>query len=557
MIAAAAARLALAALLLAGCAARGVEPAPVGARPPVRLTVLAINDFHGALLPRTAGNRPLGGAAWLAGHLKRRAAEARAAGAHAVLVHAGDMVGASPLESALLKDEPTVEALGAMGIGFGAAGNHEFDEGLEELLRLQHGGCHPDTEPVSGCFKGARFQWLAANVVREGSGEPVLPPYAVIEAGGVRVAFLGVVLRGTPEIVAARGVVGLRFLDEADTVNRYAADLAGQGVHAVVVLLHQGGFGSPEGGASITGPVVEVVARLGPEVDAVMTGHTHQGYVGRITRAGSEQPVVVAQAYADGTAFAEFDLLLDPRTGDVAAADVRLVRTLHAANPADPLTVVGPDPAVAAIVARAEAAVAPLARRVVATAAEPITRATTPAGESALGTLVADAHRAATGADVAFTNPGGLRADLPAGPVTFGHLFAAQPFGNRLVTLTLTGDEIRRLLEAQWQTGPDGRPFARILPVSGLGYAFDPRAASGQRVRDLRLAGGRAVMPGGRYTVAVNSFLADGGDGFGLLREGRDRRGGPQDLDALVAYLERLPQPVSVRPEGRIRRLTP
>ncbi len=552
-----AAALAAAGLLLAGCAARETGRAPGASPPAVRLTILAINDLHGALLPRTSGGRPAGGAAYLASHLKRRAAVARAGGAQAVLVHAGDMVGGSPLESALRQDEPTVEALDAMGIGFGAAGNHEFDEGLDELLRLQRGGCHPATEKVSGCFKGARFQWLAANVVREGQDEPVLPPYAVIEVGGVRVAFIGVVLRGTPEIVTARGVAGLRFLDEAETVNRYAAELARQGTHAIVVLLHQGGYGSPEGKAPITGPVVEVVRRFGPEVDAVMSGHTHQGYVGRIERRAGGAPLVVAQAYANGAAFAEFDLLLDARTGDVAATDARLVRTLHQSDPNDPLTSVPADPAVAAIVARAEAAVAPLARRVVGTAAAAVTRTTTPAGESALGTLVADAHRAATGADIAFTNPGGLRDGLPAGPVTYARLFAAQPFGNSLVTLTLTGAEVRRLLESQWQTGPDGAPIVRILPVSGLTYAWDAGRAAGDRVSDLRLAGGRPIEPQGRYTVTVNSFLAGGGDGFGLLGERREGRGGPRDLDALVAYVERLPQPFTVRPEGRIRRATP
>ena len=385
----------------------------------------------------------------------------------------------------------------------------------------------------------------------------MLPPYAVIEAGGVRVGFIGVVLRGAAEIVAQDRVQGLRFLDEAETVNRYAAELAAQGIHAVVVLLHQGGFGSPDGGTPLTGPVVEVVSRFGPEVDAVMSGHTHQGYVGRVTRRAGGAPLVVAQAYEHGTAFAEIDLLLDARTGDVAAVDARLTRTFHQADPADPLTRVEPDARVAEIVARAEAAAASRAARVVGSAAAPVTRAPTPAGESALGALVADAHRAATGADVAFTNPGGLREDLPAGPITYGRLFAAQPFDDRLVTVTLSGDEIRRLLESQWRIGPDGEPVARILQVSGLGYVWDPNAPIGRRVADLRLENGEPVRPDGRYRVTVNSYLAGGGDGFGLLREARERRDGPDALEALARYVERLPQPVTVRPPERIRRAGP
>ncbi|HEX7124917.1 MAG TPA: bifunctional metallophosphatase/5'-nucleotidase [Thermodesulfobacteriota bacterium] len=544
-------------LLLTGCAARGPQAPDAEAPRTVRLTVLAVNDFHGALLPREVDGRPAGGAAYLAGYLEGRAAALRADGGEAVLVHAGDMVGASPLESALLKDEPTVEALDAMGVGFGAVGNHEFDEGLEELLRLQRGGCHPATEALRGCFRGARLQWLAANVVREGETTPVLPPYAVIEAGGVRVAFIGVVLRDAAEIVAPDRVQGLRFLDEAETVNRYAAELAAREIHAVVVLLHQGGFGSPDGSTPITGPVVEVVGRFGPEVDAVVSGHTHQGYVGRVTRRAGGAPLVVAQAYANGTAFAEIDLLLDARTGDVAAADARVTRTFHQADAADPLTRVEPDARVAEIVAQAEAAAASRAARVVGRAAAPVTRATTPAGESTLGALVADAHRAATGADVAFTNPGGLREDLPAGPITYGRLFAAQPFDDRLVTVTLSGDEIRRLLESQWRRGPDGQPVVRILPVSGLGYVWDPDAPVGRRVTHLRLESGEPVRPDARYRVTVNSYLAGGGDGFGLLREARERQDGPEALEALARYVERLPQPIAVRPPGRIRRAAP
>jgi 5'-nucleotidase len=399
------------------------------------------------------------------------------------------------------------------------------------------------------------MQWLAANVVHEATGAPVLPPYAVVEAGGVRVGFIGVVLEDTPQIQLSRSIEGLRFLDEAETVNRYAAELAGRGIRAIVVLIHQGGTGKPDGSEPIRGPIVEVVERLAPEVDLVMSGHTHQGYVGRIPRKGGGPPLLVAQAYANGTAFAEFDVRLDRRTGDVAAAEARLVTTYHQADPNDPASLVPPDPTVAAIVARAEAAVAPLARRVVGRAASAVSRARSPAGESALGNLVADAHRAATGADVAVTNPGGLRQDLPAGDVTYGALFAAQPFGNTLVTMTLTGAEFRRVLEQQWQRAADGSELVRVLQVSGLRYTWDDRRPSGDRVTDLRLApDGRPIEPARPYRVTVNSFLGDGGDGFTLLREGRDRQAGPADLEALVAYIERLPQPFSAATEGRIAR---
>ncbi len=542
----------LAAHLLAACAGtptEGRRPATPDGGDAVRLTLLALNDFHGALSPRTVLGRPAGGAAVLATYLRRRAAEARAEGATTLLVHAGDMVGGSPLNSALLQDEPTVRALDAMGMAFGAAGNHEFDEGLDELLRLQQGGCHPKTEPATGCFEGARFRWLAANVVRVGSERPVLPPYVVVEAGGVPVGFIGVVLAGTPAIQTPRGVAGLTFLDEAETVNRYVAELADRGVRAIVVLVHQGGSGGLDGTAPIEGPIVEVVRRFHPEVDVVVSGHTHQGYVGWI------RGRLITQAYASGTAFADIDLVLDRRSRDVVASRAEVVTAYHQPDPGNAASAVPPDGTVAAIVARADALVAKVAGRVVGTTAAPISRAQSRAGESALGNLITDAQRAKTGAQIAFTNPGGIRDDVRAGTVTYGDLFAVQPFGNALVTMTLSGDQLARLLEQQWQRGPGGATvFVRLLQLSGLRYTWDARRPPGHRVVDLRLADGRPIDPAASYTVTVNSFLADGGDGFTVLREGTARRVGAGDLEALVEFIPRLPQPFTATVEGRIRR---
>lgn len=538
----------LAALLLAACGATaaGVAPEP-GARP-VRLQILALNDFHGALSPRSVQGRPAGGAAVLAAYLGERAAAAEAEGGTTLLVHAGDMIGGSPLDSALLQDEPTVRVLDAMGMAFGAAGNHEFDEGAEELLRLQHGGCHPATEPLTGCFEGARFRWLAANVVRAEGGEPLLPPYAVVEVQGVPVGFIGVVLEETPTIAARRGVAGLRFLDEVEAVNRYAAELKRRGVRAVVVLIHQGGYGRPDGSAPISGPIADLVPRFDPEVDVVVSGHTHQGYVGRI--AGR----LVTQAYASGTAFADIDLVLDAAGRDVVASRAELVTTFHRRDPGDPASAVPPDPAVAALVARADALVAPIAARVVGTAAADLTRVQSRAGESALGNLIADAQRAATGAQIALTNPGGIRDDIRAGEVTYADLFAVQPFGNGLVTMTLTGEQIHRVLERQWQPGPGGSQRVRFLQVSGLRYVWDDARPVGRKVVRLELADGTPVGRARRYTVTVNDFLAEGGDAFTPFRAGADRRGGPLDLDALVEHVRRLPQPFGAAVEGRITR---
>lgn len=523
--------------LLAGLAllliAAAAPPDPSDAqRVPVQL--LAINDLHGALEPRELRGRPIGGAAVLAAYIERHTADAREAGAETFVVGSGDLIGGSPPISALLQDEPTVRAMEQFGLRYSAVGNHELDRGVPELMRLQYGGCHPTT----GCFPGARFQYLAANLVDEASGQLLLPAYAVEHVGGVAIAFIGVVLKETPTIVAAPAVAGLQVRDEAEAVNEIVAELRRQGVRAIVVLIHQGGRGSPSGGP-ISGEIVPIVAALDDEVDIVVSGHSHQGYQGLI---GSK---LVTQAFAHGTAFADIDLVLDRRTGDVVEKRARIVETFADVPPGD-----RPHPEVLALVQHAAAQVAPLVQRVVGFAAARISDARNPAGESALGNLVADAQRWSMEAEIAFMNPGGIRANLSAGPITWGDLFAVQPFGNHLVGMTLTGAQIERLLEQQWE----GQPFPRILHLSGLSYRWDPSAPVGDRVDPADIfVGNEPLELGRRYRVVVNSFLADGANNFSLLLEGEDRIIGPSDLDALVDYIAQLPQPITVEVEGRIR----
>ncbi|QIA27787.1 bifunctional metallophosphatase/5'-nucleotidase [Thermaerobacter sp. PB12/4term] len=499
----------------------------------VRLQLLAINDFHGALQSRTLGGRPIGGAAVLAAYWDRWEEEAKKDGFTTLRVGVGDLVGASPPVSALLQDEPTIEALNRMHLLVSAVGNHEFDEGVAELKRLQEGGCHP----VTGCFEGAKFQYLTANVVDAKTGEPLFPPYAMVRVRGIPVGFIGVTLKETPTIVTPTGVAGVRFLDEAESVNRYVAELKRQGVETIIVLLHQGGEGDRRGGP-ISGAIVPIVEAMDDEVDVVLSGHTHRGYWGII------DGKLVTQAYSSGTAFADVDLVLDRATGDVIDKRARIVDTYADVPPGTE-----PDKQIARLVARAEEQVEPIINRVVGTAADDITRQQTPAGESELGNLIADAQRWAMGTQVAFMNPGGIRADIAAGEVTWGELYEVQPFGNDLVKMTLTGAQIERLLEQQWLN----QPYPRILQVSGLDYSWDPRRPVGDRVdpADIRI-GGQPLDLNARYTVTANSFLAAGGDNFSVFTEGQDRVVGPVDIDALVRYVEQLPQPFNARVEGRI-----
>jgi 5'-nucleotidase len=533
---------------------------PAIAAPPgiVDVQILAVNDFHGNLMPPTGssgrvGTTDAGGVEFLATHI----AALRAEHPNTAVVSAGDLIGASPLLSALFHDEPTIEAFNLIGLDFNAVGNHEFDEGISELIRMQEGGCHP----VDGCldnddFTGAEFRFLAANVKWKKNGKPVFPAYKIKAFDGVQVAFIGMTLEGTPSIVSPSGIAQLRFEDEADTVNALIPELKQRRVEAIVVVLHEGATQVPTSSpinscTGISGPVVDIVNRMSDEVDVVITGHTHQPY--NCTIDGK----LVTSAFSFGRLVTKIDLSVDRATRDVVTkvADNRIVSRE-----------VPKDSRMTSLVARYNAIAAPLANRVIGGITADITRATNGAGESALGDVIADAQLQATAsagfgdAVVAFMNPGGIRADLTYaassagegdGNVTFGESFTVQPFGNSLVTLTLTGAQIDTLLEQQFVGC--GQSFNRILQVSaGFEYAWSASGPACSKVdpQSLRI-NGMTIMPGTSYRVTVNSFLADGGDGFTVLTQGTNRLGGAVDTDALESYFA-ANSPVAPGPRNRI-----
>ncbi|MEN9229023.1 MAG: bifunctional metallophosphatase/5'-nucleotidase [Gloeomargarita sp. HHBFW_bins_205] len=541
-------RLILLAVAVAVVAHLGFIPA-LAQRPTVTVQLIAINDFHGRLEPDgltlalADGQRlPAGGAAYLATHVRRW----RQGHRHTLFVSAGDNIGATPLLSALFHDEPTIEALNAMGLDASAVGNHEFDRGVAELLRLQKGGCHPGEGcPTGETFPGARFSYLAANVIDATTGRPLLPPYRIYQFAGVKVALVGLVLKGTPQIVAPQNVAGLEFRDEADTLNALVPVLRRQGVRAILALVHEGGFttGGHNECPNLTGPIVDIVRRTDREVDVFITGHTHRAYNCLVDGR------VVTSADAFGRLLTAIELQLDRRSGDV--------RSVQAQNHIVTRDV-PPAPALTRLIDKYRVIAEPLTNRVIGQITADILRRPSPSGEMPLGNLIADAQLAATqgpdqgGAVIALMNPGGIRADLlygEGGQVTYGQAFNVQPFGNYLVTLTLTGAQIKTLLEQQFDNPSPGQN--RILQVSqGLRYRWRPDAPPGQRVVDLTLHG-QPLEPTQTYRVTVNSFLADGGDGFSILRQGQDRAVGIQDLAALEAYF-RTHSPVSPPALGRI-----
>lgn len=533
---------------------------PVGAlpkRPNVDVQILAINDFHGNLEPPLGSSGRIdgitaGGVQYLATHIDNL----RATNPNTLVVSAGDMVGASPLLSALFHDEPTIEAFNKIGLDINAVGNHEFDEGAAELLRLQKGGCHP----VDGCidgdgFEGANFKFLAANVVSTETGKTIFPPYAVRVFQGVKVGFIGMTLEGTPLIVTPSGVAGLEFHDEADTVNALIKDLKRRQVNTIVVLIHEGGAqvgGNRNTCNGISGAIVDIVNRIDPEVDLFITGHTHNAYNCVI----GGRPVTSASSF--GRVVTDIDMTISGVTGQpvsITTNNVAVDRTV-------PL-----DESLTPLLAKYKALADPIANRVIGSITGDITRTANAAGESALGDVIADAQLAATapaaqgGAVIALMNPGGIRSDFtfvssPVGEgdgnVTYGEAFTVQPFGNNLVTMTYTGAQIDAILEQQWSQVPAGR----YLQVSnGFTYTYDFAAPIGSRI-DIAtiMLNGVPLNPTGTYRVTMNSFLADGGDGFTAFTAGVDRLGGEVDLDALAVYFA-ASSPIAPGPQNRITRV--
>jgi 5'-nucleotidase len=523
----------------------------------VNLQILSINDFHGNIATTSGAFGGVGRADFLASNM--RAAEAEAD--NSVIVSAGDLIGASPLISALFHDEPTIEAMNLIGLDINGVGNHEFDEGAAELLRMQNGGSHPDGDLDGDGFAGADFEFLSANVEVDATGETLFPGVTVKNYQGVKVAFIGMTLEGTPSIVTPSGVAGLTFNDEVDTVNALVPQLQQNNIEAIVVLMHQGGFASEGGGdgdgcGTLTGPLNDIVLGLDDAVDLVIGGHNNQRFA--CMDVGGK---AVTMAYHSGRMFTDIDVTLNRVTKDMTVQTIDNKENFQAG--------VTPAPDLTALIDKYDTLSAPLANAVIGEISADIPRANNLAGESALGDVIADAQLTATesagtgDAVVAFMNPGGIRDDLffaeisggeAPGEVTFAEAFSVQPFGNSLVTMTLTGAQIDALLEQQFDN-PDA-PSNRILQVSdGFTYTWDASEPTGSKVDPATISiGGVTVNPAADYRVTVNSFLADGGDNFSVLVGGTDRLGGEIDLDALVTYFGDN-SPVPPGPQDRFTRV--
>ena len=553
---------------------------------PVSVQILGLNDYHGQLQPidplASSGGRigfltdidpsptvtnnqclpatcvAAGGTEYLASHV----AALKATNPNTVFVSAGDLIGATPLLSALFHDEPSIEAFNAMGLDYAGVGNHEFDEGVDELRRIAYGdrttvdgytparsdGCHP----IDGCgdgdaYRGADFQYLAANVTDRDTGETLFPPFAIRDfPGGAKIAFVGMTLEGTPEIVSPTGIASVKFNDEADSVNALVPFLKQRNVEAIVVLLHEGGAvqggtggrldlidscngpAAPNNPNSPTGAIVDVVNRMDDEIDIVVSGHTNWAVNCRI------DGKVVTGAASQGRLITDIDAQLDRNTRDFVPGSITVDNKVVTRD-------VAKAPAITNLIAEYDAVAAPIANVVVGATTAALTRTNISAttSDTQLGRLIADAqlaHPSVSGAQIAFMNPGGIRSDLPAGPITHGAAFGVQPFSNVMMVRTFTGAEIETILEQQFNA--NGTPRVVLQVSAGFTYEWSAAAPGGNKVNPASIKlNGVTLDPAGNYNVAMNNFLGFGGDSFPGMLAGDLVKFGEDDLIVLEAYL--------------------
>jgi 5'-nucleotidase len=553
--------------------------------------LLAFNDLHGNL---EAGGLNIygqfaGGAAYLAKAVKDRQATY---GDLQATVFAGDNIGASPLANGLFFEEPVTIATNLMNVDFGGVGNHEFDKGKDELLRIQNGGCRAEgctaapyalaDGTTTDVYPGADFQYLSANVIVDATGQTLFPAFGTksfkSDSGKkFDVGFIGEVLEATPTIVTPTGVAGLTFQDEADAANRAVRQLERKGVDTSVLVVHEGGFQTTAAlngcaGSLAGSPIADIASRLDPAIKVIVSAHTHAEYRCTITAGGVTRLITSASSF--GRILSDITLTIDDKSGELVQASAENIVVSNALNAPGPGVVRVPDtskedPQVQAVVQQYVTASAPLANQVIGRIQGDLTRTGSPFGESTLGDVIADAQFVATqpadlgGARLAFMNPGGIRADLRVadissggeapGEVTYGEAFTVQPFGNSLVTKTMTGDVIRRLLEQQF-VGCGGQTTQRILQVSStFRYEQAPTAEACEDKIGRMFVDGVEVAPTDSFRVTMNNFLAAGGDGFTVFNEGTDALGGAQDIDAFVAaFAAAEPEGIAVPPLDRI-----
>ncbi|WP_269154383.1 5'-nucleotidase C-terminal domain-containing protein [Bacillus sonorensis] len=501
----------------------------------ISLRLLSMNDLHGKIDQQyqldlngdghTDGT--FGRMDYTAALLKERKAERK----NTLLVHAGDMIGGSSPVSSLLQDEPTVDIMEEIGFDVGTVGNHEFDEGADELLRILNGGEHPEGKGTKG-YDGQDFPLVCANCKLKSSGAGFLPPYQIFEVEGVPVAFIGVVTRSAADMVIPDGIKKIEFTDETKAVNLAVDELKAKGVRSIAVLAH---MTASQNGTAVTGESAELANKADPEVDVIFAAHNHEEVNGETGGA------LIVQASEYGKAIGVVDVEIDRNTKDIVRkqADIEYVNQEN----------IKPDPATRSLLDQYERIVGPIIGEKVGEAAHDMAGGYSNDGDTPLGNLIADGMKRAMNSDFALMNGGGIRQDLKKGPITWGDLFNIQPFGNVLVTLEIKGKDLYDIIDAQISPvyGPD-------YSISGFTYTWDPKT---NKTADIFLENGSPIEKDRTYTITVNDFMASasGKKYEPISRLGKRPVTGPEDIEATVEFVKSFKEPISYQAEGRIKKV--
>ncbi|MBD1380725.1 bifunctional metallophosphatase/5'-nucleotidase [Metabacillus arenae] len=477
----------------------------------VEVSLFGVNDFHGQLdTYQTLKGKKVGGAEYLAAYLKKYKQE----NPHSLLVHAGDMIGGSPPISSLFQEESTMEFLNLLNFDIGTPGNHEFDQGTNELTRLIDGGYHEKT----GFFKGSNTPYISANVINKKTKKPLFSPYIIKEVNGMKIGFIGAVTTETNAYLLPESKKKIEITDEITAINHSVSRLKEQGISSIIVLAHISAK-SKLNGSNAKEALIEMAPKIDDEVDVLFAGHNHQ-----YANTTIENKLIV-QAYSYGKAFSHVKLKIDPSTGDIAKKHAEIIPTEHKN--------ISPDQETSQLLDKYSQRLGTTLSKEVGTISKTVSRKKDNKGNSSLASLVAESQKASVGADMAFMHHGGIRANLEKGQITMKDLYTVLPFPHQVVKLELTGKQIKEVLEQQWALGKKN-----LLQASGISFTYNENLPFGERILLLKDQEGNELEEGKRYNIAVSSYLAKGGDGFTAFQKGKLVQEGPGVVEALKIFME-------------------
>ncbi len=527
----------------------------------VNIQILGINDFHGQISTgRFVDKEPVGSAAVLAAYLKQAQTGMED---RTLITIMGDQVGASSPASGLLYDEPSILFINSLGNNHcrtearmdplcnivATLGNHEFDKGQKALFDLIYGRDTPPTDswiPLAH-YPGAAYPYISTNIIDTETEKLLFPPYTIKLVHDIPVAFIGAILKNAADLMSPTNTQGIKFLDEAETINHYIPEIKAKGVNIIIVLLHEGGNqtsydGNTQIDTQVEGSIKTIVQQLNDDVDVVMCGHTHQ-FLNAFLPNHNGKEILVTQANSYSTAFADVMLEVDVKNHQIIHKSARIVTTYANRWPGTM-----PDKQTQELIALAESKVEPIINQHVGTTENALLRTPNDDGESNLGNLIADAFKTAMDTDIGLTNPHGIRDDISAGPITWGTLYSVLPFSNHIVSVALTGEDIYELLEQQWRGS-----YSNMLQISGITYIYDLQQPLGQRVVVVYHQG-TPLIKEKTYTIATTDFLASGNGIFSVLKKAKLIKIGETDHATVLQYIKQLPQPFAVSIEGRIKK---